>query len=62
MSFVNWEKLRNLTTAIFKNPNFQFSCQLRKTLKYSLRPAFKSPNFKSKDELRKAIFQFEFHC
>ena len=57
---MNWEKLRSLIRATFKNPNFQSFCELGKSLKYSLRSTFE--NFESKDELKKATSQFEFHC
>ena len=59
---MNWEKLKSPTRATFKNPNFQFSCELAKSLKYSPRPAFNNSNFESNNELIKAITQFEVPC
>ena len=50
------------TSATLTNPNSQSFCELRESLKYSLKPTFKNANFESKDELRKAMPQFEFHC
>ena len=50
---MNWKILRSTTTAA--NLNFQSFCELRKGLKYSLRPIFKNPNFKSKDELSSPV-------
>ena len=59
---MNWKKLRSRTRATLTIPNFQFFCELGKSLKYSLRPTFKNPNFESKDELKNAMSQFEFLC
>ena len=47
---MNWEKVRSLARATFKNPNIRPLCELGKTWKYSLRPRFKSLNFESIDE------------
>ena len=52
---MNWKKLRNPTRATLTNPNFRSFCELRISLKYSLRPTFKSPNFESKHELKNAM-------
>ena len=59
---MNWENVRSPTRATLTNPNFQSSCELGKSLKYSLRPTSKNPSFECKDELRKAMSQFKFHC
>ena len=52
---MNWEKLKSPGTATFKNPNFQYLCELGKTMKCSLRPRSQSPNFESIDELGKVL-------
>ena len=46
-------ELRKLTIQAevrFKNPNFQFFCELEKNWKYSMSPRIKCPNFESVDE------------
>ena len=52
---MNWEKLRCLARATFKNPNFKSVCELSKTWMYSLSPGIKSSNFESIDELGKVM-------
>ena len=59
---MNWENVGSPTRATLTNPNFQSSCELGESLKYSLRPTFKNPSFEYKNELRKAMSQFKFHC
>ena len=53
---MNQGKFRSPTKVTFKNPSFQSSCELGKSLKYSLRPAFKNPNFEYKNEIEKSYF------
>ena len=50
--------LRSATTVTLTNPNFQYFCELGKSLKYSLRPTLKNLNFESTDELKNVISQF----
>ena len=53
---MNWKKLRSPTRATLTNPSFQSFCELRKSLKYSLRPTFKNLSFESKDELNVMLY------
>lgn len=53
---MNWETLRSQATETFKNPNFQFHCELGKFWKCQLRATFKSPNFEYMNELGKVMF------
>ena len=47
--------LRSATTVTLTNPNFQYFCELGKSLTYSLKPTFKNPNFESKDKLSSTV-------
>ena len=47
---MNWKIFRSPITATLTNLNFQYFCELGKSLRYNLKPTFKNPNFESKDK------------